>query len=128
MELICPSCHKKLTLKQSRPYHAGFSNLGFLYCDECPTILEFSTYNPEYVAVVGDKHPWELSHEEKQRLEQNLAPCPNGGRFRFNAQPRCPHCGASLAALVPDAIHFIELGDVIDGDRDATVWLRQREA
>jgi hypothetical protein len=93
-----------------------------LYCDTCPTILEFSSYNPNYIKIAGDKHPWMLSQEEKIMLENHLSPCPSGGRFRFNAYPRCPFCEHELSTLLPDNIHFLEIGRVIDGDKETKAW------
>jgi hypothetical protein len=123
MKITCPNCGRVINLRQKSLYHAGFSNMGFLYCDTCPSILEFSTFNPNYTRIVGDKHPWMLNEEEKRLLEEHLAPCPRGGHFRFDAYPHCPYCNNSLASLIPDNIHFLEIGDVIDGDKDQTVWI-----
>jgi len=108
-------------LKQKYPFHSGFSNRTFLYCDETPAVLEFSVYNPRYVSIVGDKHPWSLDDEEKRKLEQSLKPCPLGGQFRFGAHPRCPACGSEIPDLPQDDIHFIEIGTVFDGDIE-DVW------
>lgn len=123
MKITCPTCGKVIKLRQKRLYHAGFSNLGFLYCDTCPSILEFSAYNQNYIRIVGDKHPWMLNPDEKKKLEDHLAPCKGGGRFRFEAYPRCPFCNGNLASFIPDKIHFLEIGDVIDGDKDQSVWV-----
>jgi hypothetical protein len=123
MIIICPNCQKEIRLRQKYFYHAGFSNRGFLYCDKSSSTLKFGSYNPNYQRIVGRKHPWTLSAEEKTKLEIHLAPCKCGGRFRFDAPPLCPFCHESLASLLPDDIHFIEIGEVIDADRDKSVWL-----
>jgi len=124
MDLNCPHCHKVIHLKQKYPYHAGFSNQGFIYCDSCPNIFEFHSYNQSYISVLGKHiHPWSLSSSEKKKVEDNLKPCPCGGYFRFNAYPRCPHCNNNIQSLLPDKIHFIEFGKVIDADKDESVWL-----
>jgi len=94
-----------------------------LYCDQTAAILKFSSYNKKYIAILGKHiHPWALSDEEKQRVEDALKPCPSGGRFRFGALPRCPKCQAELPDVLEDDIHFIEIGTVIDGDTE-DVWL-----
>ena len=123
MKITCPHCGKIIELQQQYLYHAGFSNLGFLYCDTCSNILEFGSYNPNYETIVGNKHPWVLTPEEKTELESHLAPCPCGGHFKFNAYPRCPFCGEDLSSLLPDNIRFFEIGQVVDGDKDQNVWL-----
>ncbi|MEK7207844.1 MAG: hypothetical protein AAB134_08195 [Pseudomonadota bacterium] len=122
MKIDCPSCHSVIKLKQKYQYHIGFSNLGVLYCDSHSELLMFSTYNPIYREIIGAKHPWTLSEKEKAKVEENLKPCSCGGRFRFDAPPRCPVCNASLASLLKDKLHYIEVGKVVDGDKD-DVWL-----
>ena len=121
MEIHCSACGETIKVPQKQPFHAGFSSRGFLYCDETAAILEFSPYNPNYVAVVGDKHPWALSEVEQRRVEDALKRCPTGGRFRFGAIPRCPKCQSPLVGLLRDDIHFIEIGTVVDGDSE-DVW------
>ena len=123
MILICPNCQEEIRLRQKHFYHSGFSNLGFLYCDKGSSTLKFGSYNPNYQRIVGHKHPWTLTVEEKAKLENLLAPCKCGGRFRFSAPPLCPFCQASLASLLPDSIYFIEIGETIDADQDNSVWL-----
>ena len=122
MKLTCPHCTKEIRLRQKYPYHAGFSNLGFLYCDSCTAILKFGSYNRNYVRIVGDKHPWMLSSGEKRQVEEHLKPCFCGGRFQFDAYPRCPQCGQELQSLLPDALHFLEIGKVVDADKEEGVW------
>lgn len=123
MEVTCPHCNKVIELKQKHFYHAGFSNCWFLYCNKCSNTLKFGIYNPTYQLIVGQKHPWTLTNKEKVKLEKYLAPCQCGGHFRFSAPPLCPFCKESLKSLLPDNIHFIEIGEVIDADRNEHVWL-----
>lgn len=122
MEIKCSVCGRVTLVAQEYQFHAGFSNRGFLYCESCPAILEFDSYNPKYVAIVGDKHPWSLNSEEKKRVEDALKPCGKEGRFRFNAFPRCPFCNEILPNLLKDKIHYIEIGDVIDADKE-DAWI-----
>ena len=121
MEIYCPNCRATTIVSQEFPYHAGFSNRGFLYSDRFSAILTFSSYNSSYVRVVGNQHPWSLTEVEQRELEAALKPCPAGGRFRFGALPRCPKCQAELEDLLADNIHFVELGVVLDGDVE-DVW------
>lgn len=128
MKINCPTCLRTIKLKQKRMYHAGFSNLGFLYCNTCTSVLEFGVYNPHYTKIVGDKHPWSLNQKEKRNVENHLRPCPCGGKFEFDLEPRCPFCNGSLKSLLPSDIYFIEIGDVINGDHDDNVWVRSAES
>ena len=123
MEIKCSACGKITSITQEHPFHAGFSNRGFLYCDSCPAILEFDTYNPKYTAIVGDKHPWSLNSEERKRVEDALKPCDKDGHFRFGALPRCPECNEPLPDLLQDDIHFVEIGKVIDADKE-DAWIK----
>lgn len=122
MDIICPTCNKVIIIKQKNVGHAGFSNLGFLYCELCTNILEFSSYNPNYVEIVGEKHPWMLSQGDKRKVEAHLKPCPCTGKFRFDLQPKCPYCSGSLISITKDNIHFLEIGDVFDGDKEKDIW------
>jgi hypothetical protein len=122
MKIKCSSCGQVTRIAQEYPYHAGFSSRVFLYCDSCPAILELSSYDSKFNAVIGGKDPWALSSEEKKRVENALKPCEKGGRFRFDALPRCPACNALLPDLLKDNLHFIEIGEVTDADKE-DVWL-----
>jgi len=109
----CPACGREFKYQR---YHAGFGNQGYLYCDSSPTVLVWgSLEQPAYRDLI-DKHPWMLDRTEQKLVEQALAPCPCGGRFRFDAPPRCPHCRADISALVPDKIYYVDSGDNVDGD------------
>jgi hypothetical protein len=122
MRIHCSACGQITSIAQEYQYHAGYGNQGFLYCDSCSAILEFDSYNQKYTAIVGNKHPWSLSEEEKKRVEDALKPCAKGGRFRFGALPRCPACNEPLPDLLKDEIHFVEIGTVIDADKE-DAWL-----
>jgi len=116
MKIKCDHCDCVTQLSQSHAFHAGFSNRGFLYCDEFAEILEFDAFDPHFIALVGDKHPWSLTRSEQRLIEEALRPSPRGGRFRFSASPRCPACNARIEGILADRFHFLEIGDVIDAD------------
>lgn len=125
MEFICPNCSRKIRIAQKHFYHAGFNDMGFLYCDSYSSVFIFSSFNPEYIKIIGNKHPWMLNSSEKKILEAHIAPCAFGGHFRFDAKPRCPYCNAVLSTILPDDIHFIEIGKVVDGDKDLSAWRKE---
>jgi hypothetical protein len=121
MDINCPKCHQTFSVKQNWPYHAGFGNTGFLYCDACPNLVLFSSFDPHYVEIVGKVHPWTLNFYQKWKIERQLKSCACGGRFRFAATPRCPLCNEPIPSILPDSIHFIETGKRLDSDKEA-IW------
>ena len=122
MELTCPSCHKKILLKQQYFYHSGFSDVGFMYCDNDSTTLEFSSFDKAYESIVGEKHPWVLNDTEKVKVENRLKNCPCGGKFRFANPPLCPLCGQSIQSLIPAKIYYVQFDRLIDAGKDS-MWL-----
>jgi len=122
MKIKCSACGQITSIAQEYQYHAGFSSRVFLYCDSCPAILELSSYDPKLTAIVGGKDLWSLNSKDKKRVEDALKPCDKGGRFRFDALPRCPACNEPLPDLLKSDIHFVEIGKVIDADKE-DAWL-----
>ena len=119
MSIKCPFCKELVADKQ---YHIGFSGIGILYCKTKSSTLKFDTYNPNYTNLVGEKHPWALDAEEKNKIEQHLKPLSSGDRFFFDAPPLCPHCLSNLRSLLKDEMHYIEVGQIIDADKEK-VWI-----
>lgn len=122
MKIQCSACGQLTNIAQEYQYHAGFSSRIFLYCDSHSAILEISSYDPKLNVLIGKKDPWSLDVEKKKRVEDALKPYIKGGHFRFDALPRCPACNAPLPDLLKDDIHFVEIGTVIDADKE-DVWL-----
>lgn len=123
MNKKCPKCRADLGGVVRGPYHAGFSNVGFAYCDTCGRTLEFGSHDETFRSIVGAQHPWGISAEERLRVEERMRPCPCGGKFKFDAPPRCPICKASIARLVPDKIHYIVISESFDAEAGDLVWL-----
>jgi len=99
VKLRCRSCGRSTEAIHDHPYHAGFSDVCFLYCDRESSVVTFSVYDPTYESLSNGKVAWDgrLNTVERRRVEENLLPCPCGGRFSFENPLRCPHCGAALA-------------------------------
>jgi len=121
MDINCPKCNQTFRVKQKYPYHQGFGNVGFLYCDSCPTLVVFSSFDPSYTDMVGQVHPCMLSSFKKRRVERKLNSCSCGGRFRFKAVPRCPLCKEPIPSILADSIHCIETGKRFDGEKER-IW------
>jgi hypothetical protein len=116
----CPHCHRFVEFER---FHAGFSNEGYLYCDSDAAVLTWDSYHPQYVRLVGEKHPWMLSKEEQRRVEDALKPCPYGGRFTFANPPKCPHCLRDISSFVAEKVYFIVTGPRLKAE-EVDVWKR----
>jgi hypothetical protein len=74
--------------------HAGFSDIGYAYCDACGKTAMLSFW---------DKRMPKLSNCPGQQeicaaLEPFLTPCSCGGAFKWGSGPRSPHCKMQLSA------------------------------
>ncbi len=107
MIVRCDSCAVESRFDQPYAFHAGFGNRGFLYDDAGLTTLVWSSFDPAFVEVVGDKHPWALTAAEQEALESALAPAPNGGRWRFGNPARCRGCRSVIRGPMTEDIYFL---------------------
>jgi hypothetical protein len=117
----CPFCHHVIEVNYPKVIHAGFSDCGFLYCNKSGDLITWSSYDKTYESLVPGKHPWMLSKKEQALIEGNLIDCPCGGKFTFAAHPRCPNCNAEIPDILPDDIHWVELKNLIDGEKE-NIW------
>ena len=53
--ITCASCGHENGFARPYPFHAGFSNQGFLYNDDGNLTLVWSSFEPAYEAWVGKK-------------------------------------------------------------------------
>lgn len=133
MNYICKKCKKSISTEGQilpgypKEIHSGFADQGYLYCDTCPDILVFSTYDETYRTLVGKKQPWMLTRKEQEVIENHLIKCSCGGNFTFKAQPRCPYCNTEIPDITPlkgtekRSIYYVVLGNLIDGEK-TVVW------
>lgn len=126
----CRNCGSTHAVKHA--YHAGFSNLGFLYCNRDTTVLTFSSYDRAYQQLQGAadwKHPWTLAHEgpesDVERIESALISCPCGGSFSFKNPLLCPSCRGVLMGPMSETIYFAIIDRRIDGE-EQSVWKENR--
>ena len=116
----CAACGAANTFDQPYALHAGFSNVGFLYDDSGTRTLVWSSYDPAYVAIVGNVHPWVLSREQKTQLENALRPAPGGGAWRFANPARCGRCGVEIKGSIERDIYYLKYSESLnleDGHR-----------
>lgn len=107
MDVVCTFCDFVNKFKQKYPYHAGFSNLGFLYNDDGNLTLVWNSYDPDYQRIVGEVHPWGLSKSQQSKLEAALKPAPYGGNWSFKNVPRCSKCHEPVGKSIKEDIYFL---------------------
>ncbi len=100
----CPGCGIVLPFDRSYGFHAGFSECGFLYNDAGNQVFVWSSYDPDYVAIVGHQHPWALNPERQRAVEAALLPSSHGGPWRFSNPARCVKCGAPISGPMSETI------------------------
>jgi hypothetical protein len=119
LSIPCPSCGR--TVRAER-FHAGFSDMGYLYAATGATVLTWSTFDPDYRRIVGQKYPWMLSLDEQAAVEAAIRPDIEGGPYRFENAPSGPHCAGKLPELgSPSREYFVVTGNELDSATDA-IW------
>jgi hypothetical protein len=104
--VTCTSCGHKNEFDQPYPFHAGFSNQGFLYNDEGNLTLVWSSFDPAYQGMMGKKHPWTLTTKERVLFEHALRPAPYGGSWRFINPARCMECAGTIGGSITSTIYY----------------------
>lgn len=111
----CDACSKPFAM---RVHHAGHAGVDFFYCEKCPSVTSIPLTDPRSVGfwkgieskrldLVDDPATTPANVVDDNRtvyraFEEALAPCRCGGRKRFLADLRCPHCAASYVAFRND--------------------------
>ena len=132
LTLTCKACGETNAFDQPYPYHAGFGHQGFLYNDAGTLTLVWSSFDPTYESIVGEKHPWMLSSAEQRSLEEALMPSPGDDNWRFSNPPRCMVCRQPIGESITTGIHYyVYRGSVLtetaDGGRGLEACVRGRE-
>ena len=82
---LCDNCHRSFRVQS---FHAGFSNLVYLYCSHQPHTLVASSYLDDSPPLLRAADPAALA-----RFAAKLPPCDAcGGSFAWANPFRCPHC------------------------------------
>jgi len=111
MDVPCKACGTVNRFNQPYAYHAGFSNQGFLYNEAGDLTLVWSSFDPAYEQLVGMFHPWALSEEQRQQLENSLRPALHGGKWLFANPARCAHCHEPISGPITKTIYYLEFPD-----------------
>ena len=120
--ITCRKCGHVNVFEQPYAYHAGFGNQGFLYNDEGNLTLTWSSFDPDYVKIVGESHPWMLTEEKRIALEEWLPPAPKGGRWRFKNSGRCLKCQSEIIDPIGRNIYYVLYqGSVVVDDLDPSL-------
>lgn len=101
----CLGCGVGPPFDRSYGFHAGHSDLGFLYNDKGDEVFIWSSFDKDYQSLVGHKHPWTLNAAEQARVEEALLPSPGGTRWRFRNPARCTHCGHPISGPMTETIY-----------------------
>jgi hypothetical protein len=112
----CAHCGSGNEFDQPYPFHAGFSNQGFLYNEAGDLTLIWSSFDPAYEQLVGNKHPWMLDIDDRARIEAALLPSPRGDRWLFANPPRCVRCREPIASSMLNEIYYLRYSGSIDTD------------
>ena len=92
---LCDHCEKSFRVQS---FHAGFSDVTYLYCSSRPHVLIVDRSVPDAPPLLRDADP-----ETIARFERRLPPCVEcGGSFAYLNPFRCPHC---LAPYIDFAGH-----------------------
>jgi hypothetical protein len=132
----CKSCGKD---SEGELYHLGFSGMGCMYCDSCPSVLllkddglpkrngiSWLILNPEDEGWMPYNRHLIPSY---RKFESLFKSCPCGGRYRTWAVPRCMECNNFLFGYAPEQDNpvtwqnkryvFITMGSVTDAEQIA---------
>lgn len=112
----CSDCGHKNIFPQPHPYHAGFGNQGFLYNEAGTMTFVWSSFDPAYEAVVGNKHPWTLNKNERIKIEALLKPAPTGGKWKFSNPARCINCGKQIGEPMISTIYYLFYEGSVNAD------------
>ncbi len=114
--VTCPHCGYGNVFHQPYPYHAGYGDQGFLYNESGNCTLSWSSFDRDYVGVVGLRHPWDLTAADREALEARLAPAPDGTRWSFKNPARCLRCGGSISGPITETPYFLRYEGSVDRD------------
>lgn len=100
----CAQCGVELPFDHSYGFHARLSNCGFLYNEEGNQVFVWISFDPDYVAIVGERQPWMLTPDQQRKVEAVLLPSEGGGPWRFSNPARCLKCGAPISGPMSETI------------------------
>jgi len=110
----CANGHENV-FDQPWAYHAGFSDVGFLYNDAGDLTLVWSVYDLAYQALVGHLPSGPDGNSARHALvDASLRPAPHGGRWRHGNPPRCLTCQEPIQIAPGQPIYFVVYPGSVD--------------
>lgn len=122
--VACPHCNESNVFNQPYPYHAGFSDQGFLYNEAGNCTLIWSASDPDFEALVESQNPWLLGSSDRSKLEAALQPAPDGSRWLFKNAARCTSCGNAISGPITDTIYYLVYEGSVDVDSNPDCGLK----
>ena len=107
LSIKCKHCGKDTLFEQPYPYHAGFTDQGFLYNDADILTLVWSILDPTLDKLFPGQPTWALSLLDRRRFEKRLLPAPDGGHWRFHNPARCIHCAKPISKPMLRSTHYL---------------------
>ena len=118
LSIQCKHCGKDNLFEQPYPYHAGFTDQGFLYNDAGNLTLVWSVLDPVLDKLFPGKPTWTLNLLNRWRFEKMLLPAPDDGRWRFRNPARCIHCAKPISKPMLRSTHYLIYPGSIISDQD----------
>jgi hypothetical protein len=120
----CNHCGGEITFDQPYPFHAGFSDEGFLYNDSGNCTLIWSITDPVLAELFPGNSFWMRSWLYRRKLEKILPAAPVGGRWRFRNPARCTRCKKPIAPPMLKSIHYLLYPGSIRTNIDLSMGLK----
>jgi hypothetical protein len=115
----CPSCGESFSVKQWWRWGVGNDDVFFLYCDSDSSLVLFDAETlPRELKGLS---PFSLDDDSKRSIEENLKPCPCGGRFRFDTPLLCPKCESAISKGYPRAVYYFVISECLRAEKD-NIW------
>ena len=105
----CISCGRD---SEGELYHLGFSDMGCMYCDSCPSVLLLKDHSLakrngiEWPNLSPGDEGWEYYNRHLipvyQSFEKLFKPCHCGGVYKAYALPRCSKCNGYIFGGNPE--------------------------
>lgn len=107
LPITCKHCGKDTLFEQPYPYHAGFTDQGFLYNNAGNLTLVWSVLDPVLDKLFPGQPTWTLNLLKRRRFEKIMLPAPDGGYWRFRNPARCIHCAKPISKPMLHSPHYL---------------------